>query len=105
MKAIDHLLGGAHEILDEEGFGYEILGALDQGAEALFDIGAAGHEKKWNVARSFPGAKLFKELASIQARHVVVAEDDVGWLIDHFEQSVSAISGNYDFAKRFEPFG
>src|SRR5215469_16173945 len=50
--------------------GDEIFDAIDQGAEALFDVGAAGHEQEWDVARGFAAAEFFEKLPAVEARHL-----------------------------------
>jgi hypothetical protein len=104
-KSIDNFLGGPDEIFNEEGFGDEVLGTVHERAKAFFNVTAAGHEKKWNVAGGFAGTKLFKELAAIEAGHFVVAKYDVGRLVDNFEESIGAILSHHDFAKGFEALG
>src|SRR6266446_4260172 len=49
-------------------------------------------------------AQLFEELPSVQPRHFVVAEDDVGRVVNDFEQSICAVRGSLDLAERFQPF-
>ena len=51
------------------------------------------------------GAKLLEELAAVQPGHFVVAEDDVGRLVDNFEESVCAIGGDHYFAEGIETLG
>ena len=84
--------------------GDEIFDAVDERAEALFDVGAAGHEEKRNVAGGLAAAQFFEELAAVEARHFVIAEDEVGRLVDDFEEGVGAIVGEDHFADRFQGF-
>ena len=76
VQAVDDFFGDADEVFDEERLGDEIFDAVDQRAEALFDVGATGHEEKGNVAGGLAAAQFFEELAAIEAGHFVVAEDD-----------------------------
>ena len=85
MQAIDYFLGHANKIFDQERLGDEIFNAVHHGAQFFLDVGAARHEKKRDVARGFAAAKLFEELAAIEAGHLVIAKDDVGGFVDHFQ--------------------
>ena len=102
MQAIDDFFRDAHEVFHEKRLGDEIFDAVDERTQTFFDVGAAGHEKKRNVARGFASAQFFKELAAIEAGHFVIAEDHVGRLVDDFEQRVGAVGGEDHFADGFE---
>ena len=67
-------------------------------AKPFFDVGAAGHEEKRNVASLFAAAKFFEKLAAVETGHFVVAENGVGRLVDDFQKGVGAIIGENDFA-------
>src|ERR1700739_4471835 len=97
MQPVDHLFCGTNEIFHQKWLGDEVLCPVDERPEALLDIRPAGHEQEWDVASRITGTKLFEELAAIQSGHVVVAEDNVGGLIDDFEKRISAIRGDRDF--------
>src|SRR6202030_1687995 len=93
MQAIDDLFCDAHEVFDEKRLGDEIFDAVNQRAQAFFNVGAAGHKQKWNVVRALASAKLFKKLAAVEAGHFVIAEDGVGRLVNYFEKGVGAVVG------------
>ncbi len=84
MQAVDHFLGDAHQIFDQEWLDDKFFNAVDQGAQALFDIGAAGHEQKRNVAGFFAAAQLIEKLTAIHAGHFVVGKNNVGRIVDRF---------------------
>jgi hypothetical protein len=105
MQAIDYFLGGTDQVLDEERFGDEILGTINKRTESLFDVRTAGHEEERNVAGGFAATEFFEELATVEAGHVVVAEDDVRRFIDDFEQSVGTVSSDHNFAERIKSLG
>ena len=60
MQAIDHSFCDAHEIFYEKRLGDEIFDAVNERAQAFFNVGTAGHEQKWNVVSGLASAKFFK---------------------------------------------
>jgi len=57
------------------------------------------------VARGFAAAKFFEKLAAIETGHLVIAKNDVGRIVNHFQQGVRAVGGDHHFAKRLKRFG
>ena len=102
VQAIDDFFRDADQIFHEKWLDDEFFDAVDQRTQALFDICAACHKKKRNMTRFVAATEFFKKLAAVEARHFVVAEDDVGRLVDHFKQRVGAVGGDLDFADVIE---
>src|SRR4030095_712720 len=94
----------ADEILQQKRLGDEVLDAVHQRAQGLFHIRAAGHEEKWNVARLLAAAEFFKKLTPVQTRHLVVARNRVGGLINDLKKRIRAMGSENQIAMRFEPF-
>jgi hypothetical protein len=105
MDAIDNFFGHANQILGQKWLGDEIFDAIHHWTKLLLDISAAGHEQERYVARGFASAKLFEKLAAIEAGHLVIAKDDVGWLVNHFQQSVGTVVGDNHFTEWLQGFG
>src|ERR1700674_3807571 len=74
MQAINDSFCDAYEVFDEKRLGDEIFDAIDERAQAFFYVGAAGHEKKRDVASGLASAKLFKKLSAIETGHFVIAK-------------------------------
>src|SRR5262249_19219280 len=102
MQAVNDFLGDSHQVFDQKRFGDEVFYAVHEGTKTLFDVRTAGHEQKWNVARLFSAAQLFKELAAVKAGHFVVAKNGVRRFVDDFKQSVGAVFRNQHFAMRLK---
>src|SRR5580704_1945254 len=103
VQPVDHFLRDAHQILDQKWLGDEFFHAVYQRTQPFFNVCAARHEQKRNMARLLAPAQLFKKLAAIEAWHLVVAEDHIGGFVDHFQQSVGAVGSNHYFADRLQP--
>src|SRR5690349_10929224 len=73
MQTVNDFLGDADEVFDKKRLGDEVFHAIDKRAKTLFDIRAARHKEKRNVAGLFTAAELFKELAAVEAGHFVIA--------------------------------
>src|SRR5437764_929821 len=84
-QAVDDFFRDSHKVLHQEGLGDEILNAVHQRPQTLFNVRAAGHKKKRNVARRVARAQLFEELSSIQYGHFVIGKNDVRGRVNHFE--------------------
>src|ERR1700735_1763318 len=54
------------------------------------------------MPRLFAHTQLLVELTPIQARHFVIAEDQIRWIIHNFQQRISAVRGRAHFADRIE---
>jgi hypothetical protein len=104
VDAVHYFFGGTHQILEDEGLGDEIFDAVGERAKFFFDLGAAGHEEKRDVAGLFSPAQFFEELAPIETGHFVIAENGVGRLVNDFQKGIGAIIGENDFAMGVHAF-
>ena len=98
VDAVDDFFRDAHKIFQQERFRDEVFDAIHQGTKAFFNVAPAGHEEKRNVPRLLAAPKFFKQLASIKAGHLVVAQNRIRRLVDHFEQRVAAVRCKNNFA-------
>src|SRR5207247_2054410 len=103
VQAVHNFFGDADKIPQKEWLGDEIFDTIHQRTKAFFDIGAASHEEKWDVASLFAAAKLFKKLAAVESGHLVITKNGVRRVIDDFQQRVGTVGGEDDVAMRFEP--
>src|SRR6266850_2606559 len=104
VQPVDNFFRDAHQVLHQKWLGDKILDAVHQRPQPFFDIRPAGHKQEWDVLGRLAPAQLFEKLPPVQPRHLVVAEDDVGRVINHLEQSVCAVRGSFDLAERLQPF-
>src|SRR2546430_2011198 len=95
MEAVHYFFRDADQVFYEERLGDEFFDAVNQWAQALFNIRATGHEQKRDVASLLAAAQLVVKLAAVEARHLVIAKDDVGRIVDGFQQRVTAIVGDH----------
>jgi hypothetical protein len=105
VQAIDDFFCRADKVFQEERLGDEIFDAVDERAKAFFDIGAASHEEKRNMTGGLASAEFFEKLAAIKARHLEIAEDDVGKIVDDTEERVGTIGTDHDLAEGLEALG
>ncbi len=101
MQPLDHALGQAYQIVHEKRLGEEILRAQRR-PQPVFDVAAAGHKDKRYVTSGLAPAQLVVELAAVQARHAVIADDQCRGIVHGLEQRVAAIFGRDDFANRLQ---
>src|SRR4029077_6384025 len=101
-QPVDYFFRTAHEVLQKKRLGDEFFDALHDGTPIFFDVAAAGEKNKRDLLGLLARAQFFIKLTAVEARHAVVANDEVGWLVHDAKQGVGAIRSRARVAMRGE---
>ena len=105
VQAVNDFLGQPDQILKKKRLGDEVFDAVHERPEFPFYVPAAGHKDERDVTRLRASAELLIKLAAVKARHFVVGDNQVRWIVDDFEEGIGTIGSGGDLAERVHASG
>ena len=93
---VDGLLDVGDRFFQEKRFLDKIFHRIAQHLQFFADVVLAGQQHHRDFGGAGPPFDFFQQLAAVHSRHVVIANDEIGQVVNGFHQGVATIGRSLD---------